>query len=680
MTIHYHDLEIEIDRCCCGEQEIRILESSFDRPRARFALTADRRAALDAKVQELERLLLAGDQESRRRELAEAIGMELYEILLPEPIRRTFERSHAALRSGEGLRLRLAFGRPSNSALASPPGLDASPGSEVPTAGTYDYQLGSLPWELLCKPETRRFIGNRSETPVVRYLDLGERIEPLSVEPPLKVLSVIASPDPAKSERYRYSKIDPEPHRQILEQAIAAGKHLQHRPLGKATLPALREKLIGAERAGTPFHAVHFVGHGGFDEEGEGALFFEREEDGGEHLVTGAELAAQLTGDVRLIVLASCNTGKIPPLRRNGQHPFAGVASALVAAGKPAVVAMQFSVSEAAVAAFAKAFYGTIDADQPIDNAVTEGRLAIAAHGKEGDLEWATPVLFLRSPDGRILNLHKSGVPAKTVAIFNVLDLGKEKMEHVDFQVDLRRYFEGRFIRDPKDWNGPIMDQLRHALREQVPKESPCHLELAAPLSVAFACGFLLPVNERRAITVGQRDEKWDFEGEPPPYAPLWLDDAAARERVPDDFPFAEDSDDLAVVVESSRGQVLGDVAAYLRRRNLEPSVAAHPPRVRDLVYATFEEPDHFAIKAGGHARRLAAKLAERVNEVARDLGYPTLHLFLAGPHGLALALGREWHVFPRIQLYEFDKEKKGKEKTYAPSMTLVPPQMGGTP
>lgn len=673
MTIHYHDLEIEIDCCCCGEQEIRILESSFDRPRARFALTADRRAALDAKVQELEELLLAGDQESRRRELAEAVGMELYEILLPEPIRRTFERSHAALRSGEGLRLRLAFGRPSKSALAIPPGLDASPGSEVPTAGTYDYQLGSLPWELLCKPETRRFIGNRSETPVVRYLDLGERIEPLSVAPPLKVLSVIASPDPAKSERYRYSKIDPEPHRRILEQAIAAGKHLQYRPLEKATLPALHKKLFGAERAGTPFHAIHFVGHGGFNAEGEGALFFESEEDGGEHLVTGAELAAQLTGDVRFIVLASCKTGKIPPLRRNGQHPFAGVASALVAAGKPAVVAMQFSVSEPAVAAFARAFYDAIDADQPIDNAVTEGRLAIAAHGEEGDLEWATPVLFLRSPDGRILNLCP-GVPAKTVAIFNVLDLGKERMEHVDFQVDLRRYFEDRFIRDLKDWNGAIMDAIRHTLREQVPPESPCHLELAAPLSVAFACGFLLPAKERRAITVGQRDEKWSFAGEPPPYAPLWLDAAAARELIPDDFPFAEDSDDVAVVVEGAR-PAIGAVADYLKRQDLDPP----PPRVGDLVYARFSEASQYSILSGAHARRLAEILMERIEALARQRGYPTVHIFLAGANGLALAIGRLSHVLPQIQLYEFDFGKR-RHKTYEPSITLEPPRMGETP
>jgi hypothetical protein len=676
MTIRYHDLEIEIDRCCCGEQEIRILESTYDRPRARFTLGDPQRAALEAMVAEFDELLL-GDAEhaSRRRELAEAIGIELYELLLSGPIGRTFERCLAALGSGEGLRLRLSFGSSQGHQFGSPAAGTAVEGSGEVEARSYDHRLGSLPWELLCHPKTHRFIGNQPETPVVRYLDLDGRIEPLDVEPPLKVLAVIASPDPATSKMYRYTKIEPEPHREILRAAIGAAKYLQLRfpKDDKATLAALHSELIEAERAGKPFHAVHFLGHGGFDEDGEGALFFERD-DGSEHLVTGRELAAQLTEHVRLVVLASCDTGRIPLMRRNGQHPFAGVASALVAAGKRAVVAMQFTVSEAAAAAFATAFYSTIDADEPVDNAVTEGRLAIEARGDEGSLEWATPVLFLRSPDGRLLNLLKGRVPAKTVAIFNVLDLGKERIQHVDYEVDLRRYFDARYIRDPKDWNGAIMDDLRLTLSEKLPPDIPCHLELAAPLSVAFAAGFLLPVNQRRSVTVAQRDEIWHFEGDEPRGAASWLDDAAARARVPAEFPIAQGSRDIAVVVEGSR-PAISAITAYLRREDLDPS----PPRVGSLVYACFEDPDQYAIRGGAHARRLAQSLLNRIDAVAAGREYRTVHFFLAGPNGLALAIGRLCHVLPRIQLYEFDKEAK-RHGTYEPSITLEPPEMGGTP
>ena len=679
MNIQYRDLEIEIDRCChCGEQEIRILESLLGRPRTCFELDDARRAALEKKVEEFEQLPLEGEEAlSRRWQLAKSIGMELYEILLPSPIRGTFERSRDAARSlNEGLRLRLSFGRPYDRQAAS---TRRGPDSDGAPEGTYDYLLGSLPWELLCNPENHRFLGNQSETPVVRYLDLGERIEPLDVEPPLKVLAVIASPEPDESKRYRFTKFDPAPQRLILEQAIQGGNYLQLRFPERPTLPAVHDELIGAERAGKPYHAVHFVGHGSFNKKNEGVLLFESDYGDGEHLVTGRELADQLTPDVRFVVLASCHTGKIPLLRAGGQHPFTGVASALVAARKSAVVAMQFSVSEEAAAAFAGKFYEAIDANAPIDDAVTQGRLAIQV-GREEDVEWATPVLFMRSRDGQLLRLRKDdGLPSRTVAVFNVQDLGWKGMKHVDLEVDLRSYFDGRYIHRWEDWNGAIMDRLRQTLRGKLSGENPCHFEFAAPLSVAFACGFLLPAKERRQITVEQRGRTWHLDEEPPPYAPSWLDEEAARQRIPSDFPLEPEATDIAVVIESSLGQVLGDVTAYLRRRDLDPSIPSHPPRIREVIYSTFAEPDQFAIKSGGHARRLAARLVERVAGVARDLGYPTIHLFLAGPHGLALALGRACRVLPRIQLYEFDFEKK-RHQTYEPSMTLVPPEMGETP
>lgn len=39
MAIEYDELEVEVSRCLCGEPEVRILESPFDRPRERFEPT-----------------------------------------------------------------------------------------------------------------------------------------------------------------------------------------------------------------------------------------------------------------------------------------------------------------------------------------------------------------------------------------------------------------------------------------------------------------------------------------------------------------------------------------------------------------------------------------------------------------------------------------------------------------
>lgn len=664
MGIDYQDLEIELDRCCCGQPEIRILESTFNRPRACFEWTDTELEALAAKVEKFENLLLRGDEHAgERRRLAEEIGIELSRVLLPGEIGRTFERCHDALRQGEGLRLRLSFGR------------------------EYDRRLGGLPWELLCDPEKHRFIGAEQKTPVVRYLDLGEKTEPLKVIPPLRVLGFVAAPDPEKSERYRFSEIDCESHRAILEEAIGPlsflevqccprSQFVRQGEQVRATISALHDELIEAEHAGAPYHAVHFVGHGGFDREGEGALFFE-DEDGDERLVTGAELARNLTQSVRLVVLASCGTGKIPEVRRSGRHPFAGVASALVARGIPAVVAMQFTVSEAAAKAFAGPFYRAIDRDEPIDAAVTEGRLAIERVGREGELEWATPVLFLRSPDGRVLNLQGSDAPVKTVAVYNVLDLGKERLKHVNVAVDLSSYFarERGAPRISTEWNGAILRDLKAKLPDNPAlSHSPIRLEFSAPLSIAFTCGYLLPAKERRAIEVRQRNEIWTFDGVPPRDAPFWLREAAARELVPPDFPLTDGAEDIAVVVEGSR-PAIGAVTSYLRSTELSPA----PPHIGTLVYACFDRAGAYSIRDGAHAQSLAEDLVARIDAVAQRLSYPTVHFFLAGPVGLAVAIGRLCRNLPRIQLYEYDFEGT-RHHSYEPSITLVSPRMGEAP
>jgi len=72
----------------------------------------------------------------------------------------------------------------------------------------------------------------------------------------------------------------------------------------------------------------------------------------------------------------------------------------LVQQGIPCVVAMQFEISDASAIQFSNAFYEGVASGHPVDQAVAQGRLAIFS--EVSDLEWATPVLYLRSPDARI--------------------------------------------------------------------------------------------------------------------------------------------------------------------------------------------------------------------------------------------------------------------------------------
>jgi hypothetical protein len=71
------------------------------------------------------------------------------------------------------------------------------------------------------------------------------------------------------------------------------------------------------------------------------------------------------------------------------------------------VVGMQFAISDPAAITFAAELYSGLAQGFPVDVAVTEGRRALAT---ETDLEWATPVLFMRVPDGRLFDIDVSGL------------------------------------------------------------------------------------------------------------------------------------------------------------------------------------------------------------------------------------------------------------------------------
>ncbi len=180
--------------------------------------------------------------------------------------------------------------------------------------------------------------------------------------------------------------------------------------LERGGLEAMRQTLLAA-----PFHILHFMGHGEFDpESSQGVLLFERDDGAGQPF--GGRCLAQLLHDfetLRLVVLNACHTAEA--VGTHGPNPFAGVASALVMGGVPAVVAMSGPVSDLAAVAFSRVFYQRLAAGDSMEAAMTEGRLAIQRAEPE-DGAWATPALFLRSPDG-MLFAPRSTVWARRAAL-----------------------------------------------------------------------------------------------------------------------------------------------------------------------------------------------------------------------------------------------------------------------
>jgi hypothetical protein len=254
-------------------------------------------------------------------------------------------------------------------------------------------ELANVPWEYLYYNSAfDRFLCLSSETPIVRYLDLPERIRPLAVKPPIRILVMISSPT-------NYPKLEVEQEWANLNQALDDLKRrglVTLEKLEKANLTALQKQLRLAD-----YHIFHYIGHGGFDSQShDGVLIMEDEHNFG-HAVSGRNLGTILYDErtLRLVLLNACEGA-----RGSITEPFAGTAQSLVRQGIPAVIAMQFEVTDQAAITLAHEFYDALADGYPLDAALAEARKAIFAQGN--NVEWGTPVLYMRSPDGRIFDIE----------------------------------------------------------------------------------------------------------------------------------------------------------------------------------------------------------------------------------------------------------------------------------
>ena len=99
---------------------------------------------------------------------------------------------------------------------------------------------------------------------------------------------------------------------------------------------------------------------------------------------------------LRLAVLNACEGAQT-----GTQALYASIAEHLVRRGLPAVLAMQYTITDAAAVEFTHSFYGALANELPVDAACAEARKAMSLAAPDS-WEWATPVLFLRSPDGEL--------------------------------------------------------------------------------------------------------------------------------------------------------------------------------------------------------------------------------------------------------------------------------------
>jgi CHAT domain/Carbohydrate family 9 binding domain-like len=309
--------------------------------------------------------------ESPEMEAARDFGRKLYDAVFHDELRLSLRRSLDEVeRRDEGLRIRLRF-------------------SDAP-------ELASLPWEFLYDATEDQFLVLSAWTPIVRYLDLTQRVEPLTVTAPLRILTMISSP-------HDYPPLDVDEEWRRIELALAPLIERGAVHIGRteeATLLELQRRLRRDD-----YHIFHFVGHGGFDERADDGVLVMEDGQNRSRLVAGRDLGTILNDhrSLRLAVLNACEGA-----RAAEDDPFSGAAQSVVRKGIPAVVAMQFEITDNAAIAFAQEFYGAIADSYPVDAAIGEARRAIFGLGN--DIEWGTPVVYMRG-DGRLFDVQLQPAP-----------------------------------------------------------------------------------------------------------------------------------------------------------------------------------------------------------------------------------------------------------------------------
>jgi hypothetical protein len=372
-TPKYLDFDLLIEPAPDKQYRARVLDSPVGQASNVFTLPFSQEQ-VDAFLRQLEEARGARRAKGRDDDSPKQFGGRLFDSVFAASVRSVYAASMSRAQDrNAGLRLRLRL-------------------NDVP-------ELAALPWEFLYDAASSRFLNLSKETPLARYLELPDPIQPIAIQPPLKILTVISTPRD-------FPPLDVEQEWQnlmgALDPLLQVGLVVVERS-DKATLSDLQQRLRRSY-----YHILHFIGHGAFDPgTREGVLWFEDEDEKAQ--AVGGAVLGTLLHDVRtlsLVVLNAAEGGRI-----SGQDGFSGVAQSLVRRGIPAVIAMQFKISDSASLVFSREFYTVLADGYPIDAAVAEARRAIYFAGNEW--EWATPVLLMRTPDGVIFDVR--GSPSQTV-------------------------------------------------------------------------------------------------------------------------------------------------------------------------------------------------------------------------------------------------------------------------
>lgn len=254
-----------------------------------------------------------------------------------------------------------------------------------------DPNLQAVPWEAACRPQTSHgFLAGAADVVVGRGVNSLDPWQPRELRRALVVLPVLAIPDRSVLEGLEA----------VLKEHVESGavELLPAIEGDAARNPILFERL----RSGPSPHLLHFLGHGGFDNQRNPVIRLADGPDGEKTLLPIEVFAEELRASfdtMRLIYLQACS----------GARPgvFASAAELLARSGVDAVVAYLWPVRAEVARAAAQDFYthliGARAGSGDVGASMQASRRTLVAGSADG----FTPVLYLRGPDTRLFDLDE---------------------------------------------------------------------------------------------------------------------------------------------------------------------------------------------------------------------------------------------------------------------------------
>ena len=326
--------------------------------------------------------------ESPEMQAIKTFGSQLFEAVFDEEVHDCLRLSlHDTERDGTGLRIRLRLD-------------DSVDGRETRAGATEDDEsvaLCDVPWEFLYDTGGPGFLCLSSASPVVRYQDLRRPIERIAVQPPLRILVTICGPQRRGRSRRRV---------RAGEGRTGAGRPGPRRPGDDRLAGAGHPRAIAAPppTEHVPRVPLHRARRLRPCRQGRRAPLRDGE---------GQERSRQLGVPASALPEPPDATARGPERvrgrRTDPTDPFAGVAQNLLHGGVNAVIAMQFEISDDAAIVLSSEFYTALADGLPVDAALAEARTAVFTRASA--VEWAIPVLYLRSPDAAIFDVQTPVTP-----------------------------------------------------------------------------------------------------------------------------------------------------------------------------------------------------------------------------------------------------------------------------